>query len=67
MGRKGEVIFDDGVFKELFIQFISYKQGLGFQYGYVVQSNLKRINSRLNEFQLDAARLTKEIESSKWE
>lgn len=61
MERKSEVVFDDGVFKELFLQFISYKQGLGFQYGYVVQSNLQRLNSRLNKFQLDAPRLTKEI------
>ncbi|MDD2299213.1 MAG: tyrosine-type recombinase/integrase [Fermentimonas sp.] len=55
------VSFEDGVFKELFLQFIQYKQGLGFQYGHSVQSCLLRINSILNEWQLEFPVLTKDM------
>jgi site-specific recombinase XerD len=64
MERDIKVIFENGVFKELFLQFIHYKQSLGFQYGLSIQTNLQRLNSRLNEFQLDTPRLTKEIAES---
>lgn len=55
------VSFKDGVFKELFLQFIQYKQGLGFQYGHSIQSYLLRINSSLNEWQLESPILTKDM------
>jgi integrase/recombinase XerD len=58
------VSLKNGVFKELFLQFLQYKQGLGFQYGYSVQSCLIRINSNLNEWQLESPVLTKDMVES---
>jgi len=60
----GKAVFEDGVFKELFLTFIKYKQGLGFQYGHAIQANLRRLNVQLNEFQLHMPILTKEIVES---
>ena len=44
-----KVTFVDSIFKEQFILFIQYKQGLGFSYGYPVQGCLSRINASLVE------------------
>jgi len=43
------VIFADSIFKDRFFQFIQYKQGLGFSYGYPVQCCLARLNTYLVE------------------
>ena len=43
------VIFEESAFSEYFNQFVSYKQGLGFRYGYPVQCNLSQLNKQLIE------------------
>ena len=53
--------FDDGIFKELFLEFIAYKQGLGFKYGISIQNSLSWINTRLNAYMLDTPVLTKTV------
>jgi len=35
--------FENGIFKEDFIQFIKYKQGLGFSYGYGIQRHVPSV------------------------
>jgi integrase len=56
-----KAVFENGAFKDLFQQFISYKQGLGFKYGRAAQCCLKRLNAELNTFKLNKPVLTKAI------
>lgn len=48
-----KVIFDDSPFKDYFLQYILYKQGLGFSYAHPVQYCLSRLNKRLIELGTD--------------
>lgn len=54
-------LFQEGVFSELFIRFIKYKQSLCYRYDIPVQYTLNKLNDRLNEYNLEKAILTKEI------
>jgi len=56
-----KIRFEDGVFKDTFLKFIEYKQGLGFSYGNAAQSSLSRINSFLNHIGCEYLTLTKEV------
>ncbi|MGI6155818.1 MAG: tyrosine-type recombinase/integrase [Enterococcus sp.] len=51
--------FTEGVFSELFVKFIAYKQSLGFKYNYYY--SLNDLNEKLNKLNLTAPTLTKEI------
>ena len=46
------VVFADSIFKEYFEQFILYKQGLGFRYGYAIQHALFSLNKKLVELRV---------------
>jgi integrase len=48
-----KVTFDDSKFKDYFLQYIQYKQGLGFGYKRPVQYCLSRLNTKLIELNTD--------------
>lgn len=56
-----KIMFQEGVFSDLFIQFIKYKQNLGFKYGISAQLSLNKLNDSLNKFKLNKPNLTREI------
>jgi len=59
--KEYNVAFDDGVFKDLFLKFVAYKQGHGYKYDRVVQSSLSVLNTKLNAYKLNTPILSKEI------
>lgn len=62
--REYNVTFETGIFKDMFLKFIQYKQGLGFKYGKEAQSALSRINTQLNSHCMTEPSLSKAIVES---
>jgi integrase len=56
--------FDEGVFKELILDFISYKRSCGLKYEDSVEYVLRVINSKLNEYDVKEPILSKEMVES---
>lgn len=55
------VFFDEGIFKQLCLDFISYKRSCGLKYYDSVEYVLRVINKNLNEYNLATPVLTKEM------
>jgi integrase len=55
------VSFDEGIFKQLCLDFISYKRSCGLKYCDSAEYVLRFINRNLNEYDLSAPVLTKEM------
>ena len=58
--RKTNVTFEPGYFSGLFEQFIRYKQGLGYTYGYHIRKALSALNCKLNLLDTGGPILTRE-------
>lgn len=54
-------VFEDGVFKELILDFISYKRSCGLKYEDSVEYVLRVINTKLNEYAVKEPNLSKEM------
>lgn len=54
-------VFEDGVFKELILDFISYKRSCGLKYEDSVEYVLRVINTKLNEYAVSEPNLSKEM------
>lgn len=53
--------FDEGIFKELILDFISYKRSCGLKYEDSVEYVLRDINRKLNNYAIKEPALTKEM------
>lgn len=62
--KECNVSFEEGIFRDIFLKFIQYKQGLGFKYGREAQSALSRINTQLNFYCLTELSLSKAMVES---
>jgi integrase/recombinase XerD len=58
--KLANVTFEPGYFSTLFEQFVRYKQGLGYTYGYRIQKTLATLNCRLNLLDTGSPVLTRE-------
>jgi integrase/recombinase XerD len=51
--KEHNIEFDDGAFKQLFLDFIRYQQSLGYKYGNSSIYNLRSINRAINQMNLN--------------
>ncbi|HHW36163.1 MAG TPA: tyrosine-type recombinase/integrase [Bacillales bacterium] len=56
---KVSALFEEGPFKHLFLDFVSYKRGYGLQYEDSILYTLRRINQQLNSYHVKEPELTK--------
>ena len=64
--KEFNIEFDDGVYKQLFLDFIRYQRSLGYKYGRSALYTLRSINRDLNQMSLNQKNLSlskKTIES----
>jgi integrase len=54
-------MFEEGIFKKLFLDFLDYKRGCGLKYEDSAEYTLRVINRQLNRYNLDQPILTKPI------
>jgi site-specific recombinase XerD len=59
--RKRTIEFEDGVFKDLWLQFIQYKRDSGFKYSDSPEYTMRVLNRNLNTYNLNTPCLTKEM------
>ena len=57
--HKNSALFECGSFKQLFLDYLDYKRGLGLKYEASAEYTLRIINRKLNEYNLQKPELTK--------